>query len=111
MLPPISCWWDPVEGAARGWPGLEGAWGDMSRGVALPWPERQGGCSSGRKRYKQEAAWMEEVWGAWSYFLDPDQLLGSSQREEMHETEFELGFTFESIWFHFTGEQSESQKH
>lgn len=41
----------------------------------------------------------------------PVCLLGSSQREEKHETEFELEVALESCSSHFRGKQSETQKY
>lgn len=96
-----------------GCPGLEGAQGGLGRKdstalgreaeLVVLWQEKSNN--------QQEAGRVEEVWGGGSYFLDPDHLLGSSQREEKCETEFELEVAFESIWSHFRGEQNETQKY
>lgn len=96
-----------------GCPGLEGAQGDMDRKDSTALGEKQS-CVvlwQEKSNNQQEAGRVEEIWGGGSYLLDPGHLLGSSQREEKCETEFELEVAFESIWSHFRGEQNETQKY
>lgn len=95
-----------------GWPGLEGAQGGVGRrdGTALG-QDAEMLLSWQKSNREQEAGGREDAWGGGSYFPNPDHVMGSSQREEKHETEFEQGVTFKSIWSHFSCEQSESKKY
>lgn len=73
-------------------PGLEGAQEGMGRRDGSALGPEAGLLFMGQEKRnnKQQDWWMEEVRRGGSYFLDPGHLLGSSQREEKHETQLEL---------------------